>query len=200
MHMILKRVFDVCFALTGIALLMPVFILIALLIRIDSRGGVFYIQRRVGRNGIDFNLFKFRTMYVHADRIGLLTIGYHDYRITPTGYWLRKYKLDELPQLFNILIGHMSFVGPRPEVRKYVEMYTAYQQRVLSIKPGITDRASILYFNENEILAGAEDPEKLYINEIIPSKIQQNLYYIDKHDMWIDIKIICQTLKKLISK
>jgi lipopolysaccharide/colanic/teichoic acid biosynthesis glycosyltransferase len=198
--MILKRGFDVCFAFTGIMLLSPMFIVIAVLISIDSKGGVFYTQRRVGRNHIDFDLFKFRTMYTNADRNGLLTIGYHDYRITPIGYRLRKYKLDELPQLFNILLGDMSFVGPRPEVRKYVEMYTLQQQRVLSIKPGITDKASIRYFNENELLAGAEDPEKLYINEIIPSKIQYNLDYIDKQSLWVDIKIICQTLKRVISK
>jgi lipopolysaccharide/colanic/teichoic acid biosynthesis glycosyltransferase len=139
-------------------------------------------------------------MYVHSEHLGLLTIGSRDYRITNSGYWLRKYKLDELPQLFNILIGNMSFVGPRPEVRKYVEDYTQQQQRVLLIKPGITDWASILYYNENEILAKAENPESLYINEIIPSKILQNLNYIDRHNLWIDIRIIFQTLKKVINK
>lgn len=139
-------------------------------------------------------------MYTDADKGGLLTIGYHDYRITPSGYWLRKYKLDELPQLFNILFGDMSFVGPRPEVRKYVELYTLKQLKVLSIKPGITDRASIQYFNENELLAGADDPEKLYVNEIIPSKIQYNLDYINEQSLWVDIKIIFQTIKRLVTK
>ena len=139
-------------------------------------------------------------MYVNADKAGLLTIGHHDYRITTAGYWLRKYKLDELPQLFNVLIGDMSFVGPRPEVRKYVEIYSPKQQRVLSVKPGITDKASIMYFNENELLAAAHEPEQFYINEIIPSKIQYNLDYIDKHNLWLDIKIIWQTLKKVANK
>lgn len=198
--MFLKRAFDVCLASTGIILLLPLFAIIALLICIDSRGGAFYVQRRVGRNCIDFNLIKFRTMYTNADRGGLLTIGNRDFRITAVGYWLRKYKLDELPQLFNIFLGHMSFVGPRPEVRKYVDMYTPQQQRVLSIKPGITDRASIQYFNENELLAVAEDPEKLYITEIIPSKIQYNLDYIDNQNLWVDIVIICQTIKRIIIK
>lgn len=189
-----------CLALTGIIVFAPLFIIIAVLIRIDSRGGVFYIQRRVGRFGVDFNLFKFRTMYTNSDRIGLLTIGFRDNRITPTGYWLRKYKLDELPQLFNILIGDMSFVGPRPEVRKYVELYTPHQQRVLTIKPGITDWASIHYFNENELLAHAEEPEKLYVSKIIPSKINYNLSYIDQHDLWTDVKIIYQTIKRVVKK
>ncbi|MDB4999567.1 MAG: polysaccharide biosynthesis polyprenyl glycosylphosphotransferase [Mucilaginibacter sp.] len=198
--MVEKRVFDFCFALIGLICLTPLFIVIACIIRLDSRGNIFYVQRRIGRNGIEFLLYKFRTMYVHSEQLGLLTIGYRDYRITHIGYWLRRYKLDELPQLFNILIGNMSFVGPRPEVRKYVETYTKQQQRVLLIKPGITDWASILYYNENEILAKSENPEYLYINEIIPTKILQNLNYIDRHNLWIDLRIIFQTLKKVINK
>jgi lipopolysaccharide/colanic/teichoic acid biosynthesis glycosyltransferase len=198
--MVKKRVFDLCFALIGLICLTPFFIVIACIIRLDSRGSIFYVQRRIGRNGIEFLLYKFRTMYVHSEQLGLLTIGSHDYRITNSGYWLRKYKLDELPQLFNILIGDMSFVGPRPEVRKYVENYTQQQQKVLLIKPGITDWASILYYNENEILAKSENPEYLYINEIIPTKILQNLNYIDRHNLWIDLRIIFQTLKKVINR
>jgi lipopolysaccharide/colanic/teichoic acid biosynthesis glycosyltransferase len=198
--MVKKRVFDLCFALIGLICLTPLFIVIACIIRLDSRGSIFYVQRRIGRNGIEFLLYKFRTMYVHSEQLGLLTIGSHDYRITNSGYWLRKYKLDELPQLFNILIGDMSFVGPRPEVRKYVENYTQQQQKVLLIKPGITDWASILYYNENEILAKSENPEYLYINEIIPTKILQNLNYIDRHNLWIDLRIIFQTLKKVINR
>lgn len=198
--MVKKRVFDLCFALIGLICLIPLFIVIACIIRLDSRGSIFYVQRRIGRNGIEFLLYKFRTMYVHSEQLGLLTIGSHDYRITNSGYWLRKYKLDELPQLFNILIGDMSFVGPRPEVRKYVENYTQQQQKVLLIKPGITDWASILYYNENEILAKSENPEYLYINEIIPTKILQNLNYIDRHNLWIDLRIIFQTLKKVINR
>lgn len=197
--MFLKRAFDICFALIAIMFLLPLFLIITLLVCIGSRGGALYVQRRVGRDGVDFDLYKFRTMYTNADRGGLLTIGCHDYRITPAGYWLRKYKLDELPQLFNILLGDMSFVGPRPEVRKYVELYTSHQQRVLSVKPGITDRASIRYFDENDILAKADDPEKLYVSEIIPSKIQYNLDYIDNQSLWLDIIIIWQTIKRIVS-
>jgi lipopolysaccharide/colanic/teichoic acid biosynthesis glycosyltransferase len=139
-------------------------------------------------------------MCAAADRLGFLTIGNRDCRITKSGYYLRKYKLDELPQLFNVLIGDMSFVGPRPEVDKYVKLYTTKQLRVLSVKPGITDWASIQYFDENELLAGSNDPEKLYIDRIIPSKIEQNLNYIDHHNLLIDIKIIFQTLKRVVYK
>jgi lipopolysaccharide/colanic/teichoic acid biosynthesis glycosyltransferase len=196
--MFVKRVFDVCFAVIGILLLSPLFILIALLILIDSGRPVFYIQQRVGRNSVGFGLIKFRTMFTNSDKLGYLTIGDHDHRITPIGYRLRKYKLDELPQLFNILAGHMSFVGPRPEVSKYVQLYTPQQLRVLSVKPGITDWASIQYFNENALLASSEDPEKLYINRIIPSKIAHNLNYIDTRCLWVDITIIMRTLKKIV--
>lgn len=195
--MILKRFFDVVFAIVIILLLTPLFLLIAVIISLNSKGGVIYLQNRVGKNGAEFKLYKFRTMYLNSDRMGLLTIGYNDYRITPVGYWLRKYKLDELPQLFNVLIGDMSFVGPRPEVQKYVQLYTENQLRVLSIKPGITDWASIKYFNENELLANSIDPEELYINKIIPSKISQNLEYIDNRSFWMDAKIIFYTFKKL---
>lgn len=194
----MKRLFDVCFAITGIIVLSPLFALIAIWIMIDSRGGVFYLQDRVGLNHINFKLIKFRTMYVDSDKKGLLTIGNNDNRITQSGCWLRRKKLDELPQLFNILLGHMSFVGPRPEVTKYVKLYTPEQSRVLSIKPGITDWASIQYFNENELLSKSADPEKLYINEIIPSKIIKNLDYIDHHSFWTDMMIIYQTLKRII--
>jgi lipopolysaccharide/colanic/teichoic acid biosynthesis glycosyltransferase len=195
--MILKRFFDVVFAVVIILLLTPLFLLIAIIISLNSKGGVIYLQNRVGKNGAEFKLYKFRTMYLNSDKMGLLTIGYNDYRITPVGYWLRKYKLDELPQLFNVLIGDMSFVGPRPEVQKYVQLYTENQLRVLSIKPGITDWASIKYFNENELLANSIDPEELYINKIIPSKISQNLEYIDNRNFWMDAKIIFYTFKKL---
>ncbi|MDB4925242.1 sugar transferase [Mucilaginibacter sp.] len=194
----MKRAFDVCFAIIGIIVLGPLFILISIWIMINSRGGVFYLQDRVGLNHVNFKLIKFRTMYVDSDKKGLLTIGNNDSRITPNGCWLRRKKLDELPQLFNILLGDMSFVGPRPEVNKYVKLYTPEQQRVLSIKPGITDWASIQYCNENELLSKSADPEKLYVSEIIPSKIVKNLDYIDHHSFWIDMKIIHQTLKKII--
>ena len=195
--MIAKRIFDVCLAIIGVIILSPLFIIIIVLILLSSGTPVFYVQNRVGRNGIDFGLLKFRTMFQNSDKLGYLTIGAHDRRITRVGYWLRKYKLDELPQLFNVLWGHMSFVGPRPEVDKYVKLYSEQQRRILSVKPGITDYASIKYINENEILAGSKDPEKLDINKIIPSKIKYNLTYIDHHDLWVDIKIIFNTLKKV---
>ena len=199
-YMIAKRMFDIGFALTGIFLLSPLFVLISLLIMTDTGLPIFYFQKRIGLQGKVFNLVKFRTMLVGADRLGYLTIGNTDKRITKTGYFLRKHKLDELPQLFNVLIGDMSFVGPRPEVSKYVKLYTSKQLRVLSIKPGITDWASIQFFNENELLARSEDPEKLYIKRIMPSKIEQNLNYIDQRDMLTDVRILFFTLKKLFKK
>lgn len=198
--MYVKRVFDVVIAFLGILLLMIPFLIVSLLIIADSKGGVFYKQTRVGRNKVNFELIKFRTMYTNSDQSGLLTVGGHDKRITRFGYWLRKYKIDELPQLFNVLKGEMSFVGPRPEVNKYVELYDAQQQIVLSVKPGITDWASIAFSEENELLAKSDDPESFYINEIIPSKIIQNLKYINKHDLWVDLTIIFLTLKKIIIK
>lgn len=178
-------------------MLLPLFILIAIAIKINSRGSAFYKQTRVGKDGNEFELFKFRTMYINSDRAGLLTIGSKDYRITSVGYWLRKYKLDELPQLLNVLKGDMSFVGPRPEVRKYVNLYTPAQLRVLSVKPGVTDWASIKYFDENDILAGSDDPEDMYIKVIVPSKISKNLEYIDNQDLFMDLKIILSTIKRI---
>lgn len=192
-----KRIFDVLLASSGLIVLSPVFVVIAILILLDSNGGVFYRQIRVGKNVEDFPLLKFRTMYVHQTDQQLLTIGNHDTRITKIGYWLRKYKLDELPQLLNILKGHMSFVGPRPEVRKYVNLYNDEQIRVLSVKPGITDWASIEFSDECELLAKTNDPEHFYIEEIIPLKIAQNLRYINNHDLWVDLKIIFLTLRKI---
>ncbi|WP_316791773.1 sugar transferase [Pedobacter frigoris] len=196
--MLVKRLFDVFFALTGMLLLFPVFIAVAFLIKIGSKGGVFYKQVRVGLNQKTFKLVKFRTMCANADQNGLLTVGDHDMRITKIGYWLRKYKIDELPQLINVLNGDMSFVGPRPEVCKYVELYNSFQKRVLTVKPGITDWASIEFIDENRLLANAEDPESFYINTIIPLKIDQNLKYIDHHSIWIDLKIISYTLKSIL--
>lgn len=196
--MYVKRGFDIVVALIGILFLLIPFLIVSILIIADSKGGVFYIQTRVGRNKIDFELLKFRTMYTNSDKAGLLTVGDHDKRITRLGYWLRKYKFDELPQLINVLKGDMSFVGPRPEVNKYVALYDAQQQMVLSVKPGITDWASIAFSEENELLAKSDDPENFYINEIIPSKIIQNLKYIKKHDLWVDLTIIFLTLKKIM--
>ena len=193
-----KRIFDIIFSLIGIILLLPLFIIISLWIMIDSKGGVFYIQQRIGKNGKPFGLYKFRTMYVDSDKKGLLTVGGRDPRVTKAGYWLRKYKLDELPQLFNVLKGDMSIVGPRPEVKKYTDLYTEEQRKVLSVKPGITDYASIEYVDENEVLAKSSNPEKTYIEEIMPHKLELNKKYILNKGLITDLKIILLTIKKII--
>lgn len=190
----LKRFFDILVSLFLLLLLSPVFIILSLLIVFDSGGGVFYRQIRVGRFGKDFKLLKFRTMHTGSDKKGLLTVGARDNRITKVGYYLRKYKLDELPQLLNVLGGSMSLVGPRPEVRKYVDLYTEEQAKVLEVKPGITDYASIEYINENEILAQSSDPEKTYIEEIMPTKLELNQIYIKNPGLLQDLKIIFLTI------
>ena len=192
------RFFDFILSLVGLVVLAPIFIVLAIWIKIDSTGPVFYKQVRVGQNGIDFGLFKFRSMVVDADKKGLITVGGRDPRITRSGYFIRKYKLDELPQLINVLVGDMSLVGPRPEVRKYVELYTDEQQRVLSVKPGITDYASIEYMDENEILGKSSDPEKTYIEEIMPEKIKYNMKYIQNKNVSEYFKIIFLTLLKIV--
>jgi lipopolysaccharide/colanic/teichoic acid biosynthesis glycosyltransferase len=193
-----KRVFDFLFSLIGLAIIAPVILLIALLINLDSKGGVFYKQVRIGKGQNPFKLYKFRSMSTDADKKGLLTVGNNDSRITKVGYYLRKYKLDELPQLINVLIGDMSFVGPRPEVEKYVKLYNQEQLKVLNVKPGITDWASIKYVNENEILAKSNQPEKTYIEEIMPAKLKLNLEYANNNSILIDIKIILLTIKAII--
>ncbi len=195
----MKRLFDILFSLIGILLLIPFFFLFAITIVLNSGFPIFYSQKRVGKNGIDFSLFKFRTMKKDSDKKGLLTVGEKDSRITSIGYFLRKYKMDELPQLFNVLIGDMSLVGPRPEVRKYVEMYNARQKKVLSIKPGITDYASIEYSNENVILSKSENPEHFYIHEVMPAKLNLNLKYIEEQSLRTDWKIILKTLEKIFN-
>lgn len=180
-------------------MLFPLFVILSILIVLDSKGGIFYRQVRVGKNNKDFKILKFRTMYSDSDKKGLLTIGNKDNRITRSGYYLRKYKLDELPQLFNVLKGEMSFVGPRPEVRKYVDLYDETQKKVLQVKPGITDYASIEYRNENEILSKSNNPEQTYINEIMPAKLKLNLKYIEDQSLLTDIKIIIKTIIKIVS-
>lgn len=192
------RFFDFILSLVGLVVLAPIFIVLAIWIKTDSRGPVFYKQVRVGQNGIDFGLFKFRSMVVDADKKGLITVGGRDPRITRSGYFIRKYKLDELPQLINVLLGDMSLVGPRPEVRKYVDLYTDEQQKVLSVKPGITDYASIEYMDENEILGKSSDPEKTYIEEIMPEKIKYNMKYIQNKNVSEYFKIIFLTLLKIV--
>lgn len=193
-----KRLFDIFFSLIGLLVLFIPFIIISIIIVLDSRGGIFYKQTRVGKDGIDFSLLKFRSMATGSDKSGLLTVGGRDSRITKIGYSLRKYKIDELPQLINVLAGDMSLVGPRPEVRKYVELYNLEQKKVLSVKPGITDYASIEYSNENELLGKAENPEEVYINEIMPAKLKLNLKYIEEQGLGTDFKIIFRTIGKIL--
>lgn len=195
----MKRVFDIVASFFGLVCISPFLIIISVIVGISSKGGIFYFQERIGLNGIPFRLFKFRTMFTDADKKGLLTVGGRDPRITPIGYYLRKYKLDELPQLLNVLIGDMSIVGPRPEVKKYVDMYTEEQRRVLFVKPGITDYASLNYFDENELLAKSQNPEQTYINEIMPAKLRLNAQYIMDVGLVTDVKIIFKTLKRIVS-
>ena len=195
----IKRGIDILFSLIGLICLFPFFIFISFFIFITSKGGVFFVQLRVGKNNKDFKLYKFRTMFLNSDNKGLLTVGNNDKRITKLGYYLRKNKLDELPQLINVLNGTMSLVGPRPEVRKYVNLYNSEQKSILDVKPGITDFASIMYFNENEILANSVNPEQTYINEIMPIKLELNKQYINEMSLFTDLKIIFKTFIKLIN-
>lgn len=192
------RFFDILFSLLGLLLLSPVFLILYILICLESKGSGFYRQLRVGRYGRDFYVYKFRSMRVGADKQGLITVGGRDSRITRIGYFIRKYKLDELPQLFNVLKGDMSLVGPRPEVRKYVELYTEEQRKVLSVRPGITDYASIEYVDENTILGQAEDADKAYIELIMPDKIRYNMKYIDNHSLKEYFKIIFLTFWSIV--
>lgn len=193
----LKRLFDIVFSALVLIVLLPVFIVIAILIIIDDGFPVFYLQERIGKNFIPFKLIKFRTMYKNADKKGLLTVGSKDNRITRTGFFLRKYKLDELPQFINVLKGDMSIVGPRPEVKKYVDLYNEEQKKVLSVKPGITDEASLKYIDESDILAESENPEEIYIKKIMPEKLRINLEYIEKQNFFYDMKLIFQTFFKM---
>jgi lipopolysaccharide/colanic/teichoic acid biosynthesis glycosyltransferase len=193
------RFFDIFFSVIGLIILSPLFLLLAIWIKIDSKGPVFYKQLRVGKDGKDFYLYKFRTMVMDADKKGFITVGERDPRITKAGYYLRKYKLDELPQLMNVLRGEMSFVGPRPEVREYVNMYNEEQRKVLSVKPGITDYASIQYIDENEVLATSDNPEKAYIEVILPEKIKFNMKYIENKSVKEYFKVIFSTIRKIVN-
>ncbi len=193
-----KRGFDLFWSALGLALLWPVFLLLGLLIALGDGGPVLYRQERVGKGGRLFRMLKFRTMIVDADKQGaLLTVG-RDPRTTRVGYWVRKLKLDELPQLWNVLAGEMSLVGPRPEVPRYVARYTVEQWRVLDLTPGITDRASIRYRHESELLARATDPEALYVTEILPDKIRLNLEYAARATLWTDFGIVLSTLGHMV--
>lgn len=190
----MKRLFDIVCSFFGLVFLSWLFVFVALWVGLSSKGGVFYRQRRVGRCNRDFTIYKFRSMRVNSDRQGLLTIGGRDGRITKAGVFIRKYKLDELPQLFNVLRGDMSFVGPRPEVRKYVELYTEEQKKVLTVRPGITSMSSIKYRNENEILSRSDNPEQYYIGVIMQDKLAIELDYLEQRSLLTDIKVIFQTI------
>lgn len=196
----MKRLFDIIASGLGLICLSPLFAALAIWIKCDSRGPVFYRQSRVGKGNKNFRLYKFRSMRPDSDKTGLITVGDRDPRVTRSGYYIRKYKLDEFPQLINVFIGDMSLVGPRPEVRKYVDMYSPQQMHVLSVRPGITSLASIRYRNENEILAQASDPEKAYIEHIMPDKIAIDLEYVGKASLITDIKLIFSTFKEIIAK
>ena len=196
----MKRLFDITASGLGLLVLSPLFLILAVWIKLDSPGPVFYRQVRVGRGNKDFRLFKFRSMRVGSDKKGLITVGGHDPRVTRSGYYIRKYKLDELPQLINVFIGDMSLVGPRPEVRKYVDLYTPEQLHVLDVRPGITDMASIRYRNENELLEQAADPEQFYRDTVMQDKLRINLKYVSDHSFFKDIRIILMTFKAVVSE
>lgn len=196
-NLFIKRLFDILASLFGILVMAIPMIIISIAIKLDSKGPVFFKQKRVKKNNKDFTILKFRTMVVDAPKLGMaITVG-DDHRITKVGKFLRKTKLDEFPQLFNVLVGDMSFVGPRPEVRKYVDMYSDSDKDILKIRPGITDLASIKYRDESEILDKSDNPEKTYVEEIMPNKIELNKQYIENINLLNDIKIILQTLKIL---
>lgn len=200
MDRVVKRLFDIFASGIGLLVLSPLFLVVAIWIKCDSKGPVFYKQQRVGRGNKDFWLYKFRSMRPGSDKQGLITVGGRDPRVTRSGYFIRKYKLDELPQLINVFIGDMSLVGPRPEVRKYVDMYTLEQIHVLDVRPGITDLASIRYRNENELLEQAEDPDRYYVEVIMQDKLKINLKYVAEHSFWYDIKLIFMTFWEIVAK
>lgn len=193
----LKRIFDIILSLFGLIILLPFMLIIAIFIKLDSKGPIFFKQLRVTKNAREFKIFKYRTMRVGSDKYSQITVG-KDNRITKVGDFLRKYKLDEIPQLINVLIGDMSLVGPRPEVPKYVALYTEEQREILKVRAGITDYASIEFSNENDILANEADPEKAYIEKIMPRKIELNKKYLSEISVMTDIKIILLTIKKIL--
>jgi lipopolysaccharide/colanic/teichoic acid biosynthesis glycosyltransferase len=194
----MKRIFDLFVSITILLIFLPFGIIISLLIIFGSRGGIFYRQQRVGKDGVEFGLFKFRTMKPNSDKLGQLTVGMRDPRITKIGYFLRKTKMDEFPQFLNVIRGEMSIVGPRPEVREYVDLYTNDQRKILNIKPGITDYASLEYFDENRLLGEAENPRETYIHEIMPTKLLLNEKYLANPTVGHDIQIMWKTFRKMI--
>ena len=196
----MKRAFDIIASGLGLIVLSPLFLVLAIWIKLDSKGPVFYRQVRVGFKNKDFRIFKFRSMRVGADKGSLVTIGGHDPRVTKSGYFIRKFKFDELPQLINVFLGDMSLVGPRPEVRHYVDYWTPEQMHVLDVRPGITDPASIKFRNENELMEKAEDPEKYYIEVIMQEKIRLYLEYVEKHSFFYDIALIFKTFWVIVKE
>lgn len=196
----MKRIFDILASGIGLLVLSPIFLIITIWIKLDSKGPVFYRQVRVGLHNKDFRIFKFRSMRVGSDKGSLVTIGGRDPRVTRSGYYIRKFKLDELPQLINVFVGDMSLVGPRPEVRHYVDYWTEEQMHVLDVRPGITDPASIKFRNENELMEQAEDPENYYINVIMQEKLKLYLEYVKHHSFWGDIKLIFQTFVVIVKE
>lgn len=194
----MKRFWDILFAIIFLIILLPFYCIAAFLVIFSSKGPILFKQERVGRNGRTFRILKFRTMRINTESTGQLTVGARDPRVTRVGYFLRKFKIDEWPQLWNILSGQMSFVGPRPEVPRYVALYDQNQKRVLDVRPGLTDLASVMYFAENQMLAQAEDPEKEYINKIMPAKLELNLKHMDSKSFGKDLKIVGMTISRLI--
>lgn len=198
--MIAKRWFDVVCAIIGLVILAPILLVIAIIIKMDSKGPVLFVQPRVGKNNKDFLIYKFRTMRTQSENQGLLTLGNNDNRITKVGYFLRRYKIDEFPQLLNILKGDMSFVGPRPELRYYVNFYSEDDMQIFAVRPGITGLASLKYRNEVELLKAAENPEEFFIKTIIPDKLKYNKAYIKKRSFFFDLKLIFITIIKVVTK
>lgn len=195
----MKRALDIIIALIVLFLFLPFGIVISLFILLESKGDVFYKQERIGLYGKPFGLLKFRSMRPDSDKLGQLTVGERDPRVTNIGHFIRKYKLDEFPQFINVLIGEMSIIGPRPEVKKYVDLYTDEQRTILNVKPGITDYASIEYFDESRLLGESENPEQTYIQEIMPAKLILNQKYLANPNVLHDVKIMWLTFKKIIS-
>jgi lipopolysaccharide/colanic/teichoic acid biosynthesis glycosyltransferase len=195
-----KRIFDLLFSFVGLIVLSPLILMIAAFIKLESKGPVLYKGVRVGKDGQPFRMHKFRTMVVNADQLGGPSTADDDSRLTRAGKILRKFKLDELPQLINVFKGEMSFVGPRPEVKHYVDMFNEEEKSILSVRPGITDWASLWNSDEGALLAGSPDPEKTYMEEIRPEKIRLQLEYVKKHSFWTDIKIIFWTFKAIFLK
>jgi lipopolysaccharide/colanic/teichoic acid biosynthesis glycosyltransferase len=195
----MKRAMDIFFSLIGLIVLSPIFIAVAIVVKTEDMGPVFFKAVRVGLHGIPFKMYKFRTMVVNADKLGPSSTSLSDKRITETGRFLRKFKIDEIPQLINVLISNMSIVGPRPEIKRFTDIYTEEERAILSVKPGITDWASIWNSDEGRILEGSIDPDRTYFELIRPEKIRMQLVYVKNHNFFIDLRIIFFTIKKIIS-